>query len=445
MQKKMVENSPSPVYKNGLAGTGCERLYLEARTSDIFFIFAISADESVKLPAHKCILSAISSVFDAMFYGPARDLNNIKIVDSSIEAFKEFLQFFYLTKVTLTAENVVEVLNLGKQYMVDDCLNACTEYLKTTLTSDNLCWGYELAILFEMDALKLFCEQKIRQTPKAVFKTHQFLNCEFNLLRQILRLNWLACSESAVFDGCMAWAKVACAKNGVKSNKADNLRSQLGELFYEIRFGEFTHKQLHDRFQMYGGLFSLDEFKDISMMIENAEFRSGKFNRSARSVKSVSAQDDAVCDRKGSSSIWYNLKRCEHSDLYVDKTIFQSNRLMQLNKFTCSVTFDGDCAVAKTKLSQICTDDHDDLIFFANVSFSSSIETDITLSSCVFIKPGVRYKVEFEFQPESGHSYTSELVRNEVEMDNEIVMEFSGQQLGMQSIVKALHFLRCDS
>lgn len=439
---KLIENPNSTVYKNFLAGTGCEKLYLDTRTADVFFAFDAKNEDHEQIPAHKSILSAMSPVFDAMLYGPAKENGDINIVDSTPEAFREFLQFFYLTQVELSTENLLEVMNLGKQYMLDDCLTACTKFCEATLTLDNMCWGYELAILFDLDGLMRFCERQISANPNEIFKSNCFLNCDPNLLRHILQLDALECDESMIFDGCIAWAKRACARNGLKSKKADNLRSQLGDLFYEIRFGEFTHKHFHDRYRLYDGLFTLEEFRDITMMITSKDFQSEKFNGNPRSFSNHSQNDDGwTCNRKALNPIWYKVARSQNSNVIVDKTIFESNSPQQLQRILCSVKFLGLNTIAKTRISECLTGDQErNLLFFANVSLGSAKVTVIELPSPITIKPDVKYEIEFEL--EAGYTYSSELVRNVVEMDKGVVMKFSGQQHGMQSLVKAMHFVK---
>lgn len=439
---KVIENPNSTIYMNFLAGTGCEKLYLDTRTADVLFVFNVKNDDREEIPAHKSILSAISPVFDAMLYGPAKENGDIEIVDSTADAFREFLQFFYLTKLELTTENLLEVMNLGKQYMLDDCLSACSEFCEATLTLDNMCWGYELALLFDLDNLREFCEQKISTNPKEIFQSKCFLNCDLNLLRTILQLNSLECDESVVFDSCIAWAKRTCTRNVHKSKKANNLRSQLDSVFHDIRFGEFTHKDFHDRYRLYDGFFTLEEFKDITMMIASKEYRPDKFNRDARSIKQPLDHEMLVCDRKALNPIWYKVSRCQQSNVCLDKTIFQSNSSQQLRKVSCSVKFLGINAVTKMTIKEYPNGDGDEgnLLFFARISICSSERTLIELPSSIKIKADVKYEIEFEL--EAGHIYSSQLVRNVVEMDKGTVLKFFGEQYGMQSLVKALHFTR---
>lgn len=455
MDSQTIENPNSTVYKNVLAGTGCEKLYLDTRTADVTFTFptANSAngdnDDCIHLTAHKAILSA-SPVFEAMFFGPAKETGTIRIVDVSPAAFKEFLQFFYLTRVELTAQHLIDVMNLGKKYMIADCLVACTEFCVATLKLENMCWGYELAILFDLHELRRFCEQKIGQYPCEFFRSDSFLNCDVDVLRNVLQLTALECSEAAVFDGCMAWAKQAYAPHRPPSLlNANELRTQLNDLFYEIRFGEFTHKQFHDRYRLYGGLFSLEEFRDITMMIANKEYQPTiKFKRCARRANKQTATappaaadaNAQICDRKAvNHTVLYRIEHCEYSNACIDKTIFESNMVRQLKQFRCSVKFQGVGASAKIRISAV--DDGNqrkNLLFFTIITLSSSEDTRIKFPAPITIRPGTKYEIEFELEP--GLVYSSELVRNHVRMDNGNVIKFSGKQLGMQSLVKALQF-----
>lgn len=221
----------SIVYKNVLAWRGCEKLYLSNRTKDVSFIFRSENNGEIeKIPAHKNILSAISPVllYDAMFYGPYKQDGDIDIVDADPEAFKEFLQFFYRSQVKLTTANAPNVMDLCKRYLLEDWETvsmACTDVCKSTLTLDTMCRGYELAILFELNDLKTFCEEMIGKNAAEVFRSSGFLTGQSNLLRHILQLNSFECAESVVFDGCIAWAKDECVRKQSDENYAKNLRN----------------------------------------------------------------------------------------------------------------------------------------------------------------------------------------------------------------------------
>lgn len=278
----MSKNIDSMIYENVLPSKGNEKLYLDSRTCDVHFVFPSECDENGRIPAHKCILSATSPAFDAMFYGPNQRDGDITITDGTVDAFKQFLQFFYRSQVKLTVENISEVINLGKKYLVDECVNACSDLCKRVLKTNNVFWGYELAILFELNDLKRFCEGKISERATEIFQTDDFLRCQPNLLRHILQLNSLDCDEATVFDSCISWAKHSCTRKQIDDKNHQNLRLQLGDLIYEIRFGQISNKNFQQRYRLYDGLFTFEEYKDINMMIACKDFQPEKFNRSSR-------------------------------------------------------------------------------------------------------------------------------------------------------------------
>lgn len=90
------------------------KLYLNAELSDFAFKF-----ESEKVPVHKCILANVSPVFRAMFSGPIKEKgDSVEIIDSNAEAFKEFLQFFYLDEAMLTKEHIQQVRLISLSYFL---------------------------------------------------------------------------------------------------------------------------------------------------------------------------------------------------------------------------------------------------------------------------------------------------------------------------------------
>lgn len=271
----------SIVYKNVLSLRDCETLYLNRRNCDVFFIFHANGRIYEKVPAHKSILAVISTVFDDLFYGATPATGNIiNVCDTTAEVFKEFLQFFYLSTVQLTAKNFFSVMQLVAKYGIEDCvLNACSELCEITITLDNICWGYELAILFEHIELQQFCQQFISENAQKIFQSNSFLHCESNVLHNIVELDALQCDELTVFDGCLAWARNACHRERIDDTNMQNLRHQLGDIFYEIRFGYMKVEEFYKRYCLYKGLFSLDEFEDIiSMIALKGEHQSKIFN-----------------------------------------------------------------------------------------------------------------------------------------------------------------------
>lgn len=236
-----------------------KNLYLNDKMADIFFLFG---EGDVQVPAHKLILVEGSDVFNAMFCGALQEKAEVKIVDASIDSFKEFLQFFYLGKVTLSFDNVADVMNLANKYMVPECCNVCDEFLKHLPVKD-LCFTYELALTFDRCELLEFCEQEIRINAEEVLQSDSFLKCSSNLLQLILRMNYLDCHEIDVFNGCLLWASYACVKADKDPSIMINRRDQLGDCLRLIQFSLMNKKTIYDCVHTYKDLFNKDEVVEL--------------------------------------------------------------------------------------------------------------------------------------------------------------------------------------
>ncbi|XP_031633752.1 BTB/POZ domain-containing protein 6-B-like [Contarinia nasturtii] len=267
--------------KNNAASKATAKLYLNEKFADVHFVFNVNG-KSEKVPANKTRLAVLSPVFETMFYGGIKEGAEVKIVDASAEGFREFLQFFYLDEVTLTMGNIETIARLADKYDVLEYVNACTAFLKSQLNVDNMCWGYQVAIFLKNQELIKFCEEKISLSPKEIFASMAFKQCEQETLEHILKLN-LTCNEADIFDSCVKWAKYACIHNVLDENLASNLKNELGDCLKLIRFGEMTNEEFTEIAMSYKGLFTSDEFEDIFFTISsNGKYESKIFNQKPR-------------------------------------------------------------------------------------------------------------------------------------------------------------------
>ncbi|XP_055305797.1 uncharacterized protein LOC129570278 [Sitodiplosis mosellana] len=254
------------VYKNTYVKK-IRGLYLDSKTSDVNFVFDVDTDHPVKIPAHKVILSLKNPVFDAMFYGPAKEGSNIPIADACAAAFKEFLQFFYLDKVRLSAEHIVQVINLCKKYDMEECMEACEKTLQKSLTINDMCSGYSIALVLEQKNLIEFCENKIKTKAFKVMESESFLEAERSLLEKILTVVSSGWSALETVMACMEWAKAECNRNNFETSPG-NLRIQLGELFGQIPFEKLTLEQFSQYTAAYNGFFDAEEIEVMNHRIQ---------------------------------------------------------------------------------------------------------------------------------------------------------------------------------
>lgn len=152
-------------------------MYINEELVDVHFEFKAN-DEIQRVPANKNVLAAVSSVFNAMFFGSSKERNAVRIEDASADGFKEFLQFFYLDKVTLSMENIGTVIHLADKYDVLEYVKICDVFLKSQLTMENICLGYQVAVILKNEQLIKFCEDEISKASNEIFVTDAFQRCK---------------------------------------------------------------------------------------------------------------------------------------------------------------------------------------------------------------------------------------------------------------------------
>lgn len=381
----------SNILENERASKVNEKLYLNAELADVDFIFDCDG-ETERVPANRAILAAESSVFKSMFFGIWEEEDgDVKIVDASPDAFKQFLQFFYLTKVTIAMENIECVARLADKYDVLHFLSACAQLFEMKLTKENMCYAYQMALHLKDDALIKFCEREISLWPKDVFASESFIRCDLDTLERILELG-LNCREVDIFDACLKWAKYSCENSDLIEN-SENIKLQLGNCLNSIRFSAMKIEEFTKYYAQYRGLFASDEFEDIVLMLTVKGHKSRKFNQHARPY--VWNKDNAIkCKRirenislrnyTNLGVVWFTLNHTALlGEISGSHYIFKDNSMVYRQKFDVNITILALDLHTKAPINVLYEESH---VFDNN-------EPDITLNHPILIKPDVMYEI----------------------------------------------------
>lgn len=373
-------------------------LYLNEETADVHFVFR---NDGHRIPAHKTLLYATSQVFRVMLNGCWNEQDEIHIVDATSTAFREFLQFFYLDEIELTATNIVEVTNLGQKYDVVECLDACARFLEYNMAPDNVCLTYQLAILFERDELKKLCNLTIQINPAKVFESVSFLSCDRNVLQNILKMDAIMCSEIDVFNACMEWIKVA-SKRDVLTREV--IQNYIGDFFYDIQFGAMTIDEFASIRESYGDLFSDNERNEVIQMIKLKKYKPRRFNRINRQY-SFKSNAILMCKRQHSETC-----ELEHDIDDIISTTFHATGNLLLCGIICAEIFrfgefpkplaqnlTGKLTIIETRgrfhgeevTSVLCTE---------QIRLTAGKRTMIALTRPVIIRRGIKYEIQLKLQ-----------------------------------------------
>lgn len=223
---------------------------------DVRFSFA----NGQQIPAHKKLLSTLSSVFRTMFDANWNaDDPIIPIEDVTYNRFNEFVSYFYTNQLKLYANNAKDLMYLAKKYDVEDVATRCAEFMAANISPNLVVDWLDCAIKFDLADLILKCGTFISEHTLLVLASSTFVQCEMNVFATILNLKAIQCTESEMFDACIQWATAKCIKNNVDAKNYTNIRQELGSSFDSIRFSEMAGTEFAKRHDIITKLLSIPE------------------------------------------------------------------------------------------------------------------------------------------------------------------------------------------
>lgn len=381
-KRNLIDDGIDIETENSFSSKGIELLYFNDEMADIHFVFESSGD---RIPAHKFILSVSSPVFKTIFFGVKLVGNEMKIDDDgvNVDAFKMFLGFFYLKKVKLSMEHIENVMLLCHKYKIDDCIEICSTFLMENLSIDKMCLCYRLATHYKQNNLKDHCLREISMNAEAVFKTKEFLECNWALLNEIVKLDTLLCRESVLLEACISWARNTCQRNNLDADDKRNIRNQLKGIIYEIRYTQITFQELAKC--LHTNPYNEDEYKNIICLIGRQKVISNKFKNVPRF-----APYTLECNRCNDPNADYKLPN-------IIATIFSSTQSLIFGQF--EVYFKPFGQNVHCEISVEGIDSNTKIVekFSKLISTNDKLTSLIVLPEPIFVEKDKKYKIQLNF------------------------------------------------
>lgn len=385
-----------------------------------------------------------------MFYGSLTEDGDVPMTNSNVTAaaFKEFLRYIYTGKITLTMDNIDELIFLADLSLCEEFFDECQNFLKNQLTVDNIFTIYQLALRHERAKdLKAICEEEICLNAERIFTSPSFANIQFEFLQNSLVCDSLVCEEKVIFNACMTWAKAACRQQGRDQYNPINLRTQLQDSIYQIRFTSMTIGDAADCISSCpDGFFSAIELKEIMCMVGRKSYPGEmKFNWTPRyfSLHRDSGHQ-LTCNR-------YSDAGAEYFMFNQTETIsFTCNRHVLLKGFTTECNQPTNIEVNIT-IEERKTNDHINvryngrkvLHFSRNIrrGIYTSFEATVELDNVIYLRPDNIYTINVTFEMVPIRLQHNGKLKNKVRVDHDIVLKFWGSK----NIVTSLVFSRLNN
>ncbi|XP_071139226.1 BTB/POZ domain-containing protein 2-like [Mytilus edulis] len=192
-------------------------------------------DDRTPIKAHQYMLSSRSAVFHTMFEGSLPEKGDIILPDVDEDTFRDILKYFYSDDITITNNNVKEMLYAADKYMLAAVKIECETVLKQTAQSEHATKALQTAYQYHLSDLQTESLDYIEMNTKACLLSEHAVSLSKDCLEMILKSDYLDCTETDICQFILKWGKYQC--NLVKLEPSGgNIREALGSILFLVRF-----------------------------------------------------------------------------------------------------------------------------------------------------------------------------------------------------------------
>lgn len=243
-----------------------DSLLLNKQLSDVTFVV-----EGTKIAAHRFLLAARSSVFEAMFYGPLKsDTETVTITDCYLDIFQTVLMYIYTNDVDIHKNNVIPVMITAHKYDLSFLEAKCENFLSDCNDFEEIIQHFD--VLYDVDAfftLKKSLVKKIKENITGKRKRDLFLHIStFETLKYLLdEIITVKCNDEGqfnldLFEMLIVWATKQCEEN-LKEITAGNIRDSLCGLEQLLDMSKLNRQNFAKCQEMCPSFFNSSELKSF--------------------------------------------------------------------------------------------------------------------------------------------------------------------------------------
>ncbi|XP_074644292.1 uncharacterized protein LOC141901108 [Tubulanus polymorphus] len=174
----------SDIYTEELAGSALlEKLKIQRdnqRFCNVVFHVQHPNDpsKSVLFYAHKNVLAALSPYFDSILKSNRTDKEHVSVYSSNHEVVKDLIDYFYTGIISISVNNVEELLMLSNCFLLEKVKNYCAEFLERNISVVNCLSMKEIADKCALFNLSLIVSQFIQTNLYIILQQNEIL--EYN-------------------------------------------------------------------------------------------------------------------------------------------------------------------------------------------------------------------------------------------------------------------------
>ena len=191
--------------------------------------------EGAKFPAHRVVLAAASPYFQAMFTGGFKEnqMSEITLNDTSSEGLKCILDAIYTGKLSMSEENVCDVLPVASLLQLNQIIKHCEIFLYKNVSTQDCLSFLSVAEKYDLQEAVDKCNKFVLENFGAISESVEFKNLSMKQLITYISDDHLKTShgEIEVFRATLKWFEANQSTGGAVYSSSD-----LADLMKFIRF-----------------------------------------------------------------------------------------------------------------------------------------------------------------------------------------------------------------
>ena len=243
--------------------------------------------EGAKFPAHRVVLAAASPYFMAMFTGGFKEnqMNEITLNDTTFQGLKCVLDAIYTGELSLSEENVCDVLPVASQMQLNEIVGHCGSFLLTNVSVKNCLSFLYAAEKYDLQEAVDKCNAFVLENFDAISQLPEYKNLSKEQLCNYLSEDLLkTCNgEIDVYRATLKWFE---ANRGDKGSDKDS--PDLVDLMQHVRFPLIPNDTLLEEVLTNGLILS--NAKMINMVREAIQFHGNLFAQPLQEGKQFQAR-----------------------------------------------------------------------------------------------------------------------------------------------------------
>ena len=168
--------------------------------------------EGQDFPAHRCVLSAASDYFKALFSSELQVKENqsnlVELSEVKSSVLAEVLLFIYTGEMNIGAQNAQDLVMVGDYLIIPSLKTKASQFLEESINTSN-CFALELfASQYNCESLKSTAIKHKQQHFVAFVKSKDYLSLGFEQVKELMCQDELQISEEEeVYEAIITWVR----------------------------------------------------------------------------------------------------------------------------------------------------------------------------------------------------------------------------------------------